>query len=153
MLEDFPSLFVADAAILGDYVAISTHIDTIFRIFVLQIRNEGNVAVVPVSSFRVDGEVTCLSLCRYPEDGAVGLLAGLWKEGKPWFAHALLGEDGQSDLEMMDLAASTTLPPSPPTPFCTLVSFPTRVEEPNKYSYHFLREGIPTYDDIHGTYR
>lgn len=110
MLQDFPSLSVADAALLGDYIAISTHSDRQFRLSVLQIRNDGSPAVIPVCSFQVDGEVTCLSLCRSLGDGAIGLLAGVWQAGRPWLAHAQIGVPGNSGLEILDLAASKTNP-------------------------------------------
>ena len=109
MLDGPSSLSVIDAAILADHVAISTYADTRFQIYVLRVQpQEGSASLAPIASFATDGEITCLSLCQSLEDEAVVLLAGLWREGRPWLAYARLGENGQSDLEMVDFVSGKT---------------------------------------------
>lgn len=61
-----------------------------FRLHVLRIADAAGLHLEIVKSYDLDAEVTCLSLCRV-QGTVVEVLAGLWKQEKPFLGRARVG--------------------------------------------------------------
>lgn len=81
---------ILDAAVSGKFIAVSTYSETKFRLHILSIEDSGSLRLTVITTYNIDGEVTCLSLCRL-EKGAVEVQAGLFQQGRPLLGRALIG--------------------------------------------------------------
>jgi hypothetical protein len=106
-----PTASIADAVIFQDFVAISVHKDRQFRIYLVRIRDPDEVEHA-TRSFSVDGEITCLAICRSPEDGSVNLLAGIWLDGEPWLAQTRIDSNEDIEFNKINLLSSKMVSPS-----------------------------------------
>ena len=93
---------MVDADMLGNLIVLSSHIDVKFYIQLLRVEQSG--AVIPLETFPVNDEVTCVSLCHM--GGTVYIMAVVWHEGKPSLHLYPLNEDMCGEPHILDLHSS-----------------------------------------------
>lgn len=81
---------IIDAVVCGEYIAISTHSKTGFRLHVLRIEDTTSLHLTILKYYELDAEVTCVAICRLAEN-IVELQAGLWQQGQPLLGRARIG--------------------------------------------------------------
>ncbi|KAH8912545.1 thermotolerance protein [Coniochaeta sp. PMI_546] len=89
-LGGFEPVTIIDAVVCGEYIAISTHSKTGFRLHVLRIEYATSLHLTILKYYELDAEVTCVALCRLAEN-IVELQAGLWQQGQPLLGRARIG--------------------------------------------------------------
>ncbi|KAB5572120.1 mono-functional DNA-alkylating methyl methanesulfonate N-term-domain-containing protein [Coniochaeta sp. 2T2.1] len=136
---------IVDATVCNEYIAVSTHSNSRFRLHILRIHNAVSLHAAVIRSFDVATEVTCVSLCRF-EDKSVELLAGLWQQGQPILGRARV--DGRFDptegsLELLmpyDYSQATSLE-SPSTAMDAIDSIVSSLHNGEQYTVIGLRSG------------
>lgn len=89
---------VSDACITDDWITVSTHVGSQFRIYSFKFYG---TAVVSQVQFDVAGDVTSLHHSK-----ELGIVVGLWKDGRPHLLiRAPTTEADSQDIEEIDIPA------------------------------------------------
>jgi len=87
------------ADVLDDLIVVSSHVDTQFCVHLFRVVQDA--APTCLKSYKIEGEITCLSACR--QNGNACVTAGVWFEGTPWLHLYYPSDNPNADTDLYNL--------------------------------------------------
>ncbi|KAJ9131153.1 Mono-functional DNA-alkylating methyl methanesulfonate domain protein [Pleurostoma richardsiae] len=102
---------VVDACFQGEVIALTTHLETDFKVHILAVQE---LRVNLVRTCPLEGEATCLSLSSFY--GAQCALVGVWRDNMPWLTMLYCDEAHTGRMKSIPIGQDRSHPPDPEAP-------------------------------------